>query len=112
MPTVASATWHARSVADTARTRRAEEVGIRVQQAAKSGNAEALAAALADAARLHAQGEIGEPAPGAKRGSGATPLTAGHGHARRFPVEHLPPMMREYVVDLAERKQVPVDLPA
>lgn len=42
----------------------------------------------------------------------ATPLQAGPGYARRFPVQYLPPQMREYAVDIAERKMVPVDLPA
>lgn len=45
-------------------------------------------------------------------GAGATPLAAGHGYARRFPIAALPLRMREYAVDLATRKQVPVDLPA
>jgi hypothetical protein len=45
-------------------------------------------------------------------GAGATPLNAGHGYARRFPYNALPQRMREYAVDLAVRKQVPVDLPA
>lgn len=44
--------------------------------------------------------------------TGATPLRAGRGYARRFPVKSLPPAMRDYVMDLAERKKVPVDLPA
>lgn len=43
---------------------------------------------------------------------GATPFAAGHGRARRFPTECLPPRMRAYVHDIAERKQVAVDLPA
>lgn len=42
----------------------------------------------------------------------ATPLQAGPGFARRFPVDHLPPVARAYAVDLAERKMVPVDLSA
>jgi hypothetical protein len=42
----------------------------------------------------------------------ATPMQAGPGFARRFPVQYLPPKMREYAVDLAERKMVPVDLTA
>jgi replicative DNA helicase len=45
-------------------------------------------------------------------GDGATPYVAGHGYARRFPVEVLPPTMGEYVNNLAGRKQVPVDLVA
>ncbi len=45
-------------------------------------------------------------------GAGATPFIAGHGYARRFPLEALPERMRAYVCDLAHRKQVPVDLPA
>lgn len=49
---------------------------------------------------------------GTTRGSGATPFVAGHGYARRFPTEALPPPMRAYVRDIAKRKQVPVDLPA
>lgn len=40
------------------------------------------------------------------------PLKAGHGYARRFPFAALPQRMSEYAVDLARRKQVPVDLPA
>ncbi|WP_341719858.1 YfjI family protein [Micromonospora sp. FIMYZ51] len=51
-------------------------------------------------------------APAIQLGSGATPFTAGAGYARRFPTHTLPPMMRDYVHDLAVRKQVPVDLPA
>lgn len=46
------------------------------------------------------------------KGSGASPLQAGFGFARRFPLDTLPQQMQAYVVDLAERKQVPVDLPA
>lgn len=46
------------------------------------------------------------------RGAGATPFKAGAGYARRFPVELLPEQMGQYVTDLAERKQVPVDLVA
>lgn len=46
------------------------------------------------------------------KGDGATPFRAGHGYARRFPTECLPPTMRAYVHDIAERTQVPVDLPA
>ncbi len=45
-------------------------------------------------------------------GAGATPFEAGHGYARRFPINTLPQRMREYACDLAVRKQVPVDLPA
>lgn len=49
---------------------------------------------------------------GTHLGAGATPLRAGHGYARRFPVAALPQRMSEYAIDLARRKQVPVDLPA
>lgn len=42
----------------------------------------------------------------------ATPMQAGSGFARRFPVRSLPPKMRDYAIDIAERKMVPVDLPA
>lgn len=42
----------------------------------------------------------------------ASPTVAGPGFARRFPVRSLPSNMRNYVLDLAERKMVPVDLPA
>jgi replicative DNA helicase len=45
-------------------------------------------------------------------GVGATAFVAGHGYARRFPVDLLPATMRDYANDLAERKQVPVDLTA
>jgi hypothetical protein len=45
-------------------------------------------------------------------GAGGTPFTAGHGYARRLPFSVLPQRMREYAIDLATRKQVPVDLPA
>lgn len=48
----------------------------------------------------------------AQLGDGATPYVAGHGYARRFPVDVLPARMGEYVNDLAGRKQVPVDLVA
>lgn len=44
-------------------------------------------------------------------GAGATPTTAGFGYVRRFPIEYLPIPMREYALDIAARKQVPVDLP-
>lgn len=50
--------------------------------------------------------------PAKRTGLGATPFQAGAGYARRFPTERLPEQMREYVHDLAIRKQVPVDLPA
>lgn len=43
---------------------------------------------------------------------GATPFQAAPQYARRFPLDTLPQQMQAYVVDLAERKQVPVDLPA
>lgn len=46
------------------------------------------------------------------KGAGGTPFQAGFGYARRFPLDTLPQQMQAYVVDLAERKQVPVDLPA
>jgi hypothetical protein len=42
----------------------------------------------------------------------ASPTQAGPNFARRFPVKYLPPNMRDYVVDIAERKMVPVDMPA
>ena len=42
----------------------------------------------------------------------ATPMQAGPGFARRFPVQHLPAQACKYAVDLAERKMVPVDLTA
>lgn len=49
---------------------------------------------------------------GTALGLGATPFEAGHGFARRFPTNRLPPDMRAYCHDLAVRKQVPVDLVA
>lgn len=49
---------------------------------------------------------------GPELGAGATPFKAGHGYARRIPFNVLPQQMRDYAMDLATRKQVPVDLPA
>lgn len=45
-------------------------------------------------------------------GLGATPFVPGHGYAARFPLDALPQRLRELVVDVAVRQQVPVDLPA
>jgi hypothetical protein len=56
--------------------------------------------------------QVADDQPVLARGEGATPTEAGHGYARRFPVEQLPRDMREYVLDLAARKQVPTDLVA
>lgn len=44
-------------------------------------------------------------------GADASPIHAGHGYVRRFPYEHLPLMMKAYALDIAVRKQVPIDLP-
>jgi hypothetical protein len=55
---------------------------------------------------------LAERQPVQPRGEGATPLVAGAGYARRFPIEHLPPKMRQYAIDIAARKQVPIDLTA
>jgi hypothetical protein len=52
------------------------------------------------------------PAPAAVDSTGATPTRAGNGYARRFPLACLPSEMRAYALDVAERKQVPVDLTA
>lgn len=46
------------------------------------------------------------------RGLGATPFVPGHGYAARFPTDALPERLRQLVISIAERKQVPVDLPA
>lgn len=106
--TADSAAWHARRVADMAVARRTEELGIQIAQAARGGNAEALAAALEALTRQHEE----RPAEAPRRGTGATSLDAGYGYARRFPIEYLPEQMGEYALDLAQRKQVPVDLTA
>lgn len=113
VPVVDSATWHARRVADLGYARRAEEAGTKLAQISRGGDRDAIARlfALMQEQLLSGDGPVA-PSPAAQQGAGATPLVAGYGFARRFPVEHLPPRMREYAIDLAERKQVPVDLPA
>ena len=72
------------------------------------------AAARPQAKPRRAEPTTTEPEPPARRrlGEGATPFKAGYGFASRFPTDRLPGRMRAYVHDIAERKQVPVDLPA
>jgi len=65
----------------------------------------------ADPEAVKLEGKPKDP-PKLARGEGGTPLVAGHGYARRFPLEALPEPMAAYAQDLAVRKQVPVDLTA
>lgn len=102
--------WHARIVAEASAKRQITENAYGAAQAARDGNF-ARAASFAERIRRLSLSDSPQEQSSVK-GLGATPTQAGHGYARRFPVHCLPKPMADYVLGIATRIQVPVDLPA